>query len=390
MNIKRLYDFLLSDNSQDFYHDIGQRDVTKINQIQYLKKKYQNYPVAEFLTLIRLRKNAIKRIKDADKYLFTTKGVEQSSSSEVAKYHAKLLAEVDVIADLCCGNGIDLINIAKDKSLVYAVDLSNTALLCSKYNCKMNNLDNIQFLNIKAENFNEKVQGVFIDPDRRPEERRVIQAEDISPNFNELLNIIDKYKNVVIKLSPVFDYISASVPVDHTWVFISENRILKEILLCTGIFSTPNKTKKVVLLPNSIFMGNKQSVKITSVKKFIYDPDPAIIRSGLVQDLAYDVGAILINKHLSILTSDNIINSNFLKSYKVIDSFHYNRKTLQTYLKEHQVGKLVIKVRGFPERPNQILQKLKLSGPNSSLIYLIRMDNEFLCIVIENLISNGG
>lgn len=382
MNIKKLYDFLLSGESKHFYQEIKNKDLSNLNQIQHLKIKFDDYPVAELLTLERLRKNAVKRIIDGDKYLFTTKGVEQSSSSKVAHYHSKIFCDTSIVADLCCGNGIDLLNIAKNKKLVYAVDLSNTALYCSRYNCLMNNLENIEFLNIKAEDFDKNVEGVFIDPDRRPDERRVIQGADISPTFTEIIGIIQKYQNVVVKLSPVFDYQQESLPQQFTWEFVSEDRVLKEILLCTGIFAS-DINKKVVLLPNTVFWENKQKVDVSLIKEYIYDPDPAIIRSGLVQDLAYELQATLINKHLSILTSNEKIITPFVKGYQVIEYFHYNKKSLQKYIKDKQIGKLSIKVRGFPERPNQILQKLKLVGKNKGLIYLVRMDKEFLCLVLD-------
>ncbi len=385
MNIQRLYEFLLSAESKNFFKEIEDRNLSNINQIQWLKDKFPDYPIMELLTLERLRKNALKRIKNSERYLFTTKGVEQSSSSEVAEYHASIFNNISSMADLCCGNGIDLVNIAQNKEKVYAVDLSNNALMCSRYNSGINKLDNIEFLNMKAEDFDKIVEGVFLDPDRRPEERRVIQGEDISPNFEEIIKIIKKYQNVVVKLSPVFDYQSAEVPFNHTWEFISEDKIMKEILLCTGEFATHNVSKKVVLLPEAIFLENQETVNVTAIKKYIYDPDPAIIRSGLVQDLAHELKLSLINKHLSILTSEVILKSKFIRGYEVIDSFHYNKKSLQKYVKENEIGKLVIKVRGFPERPNQILQKLKLSGKGQSLIYLIRMDKEFLCLILNAL-----
>lgn len=383
MNIKRLYDFLLTDESKLFYQEIKEKDLTNINLIQHLKSEFPSYPIAELLTLERLRKNALKRIENSDKYLFTTKGVEQSSSSQIATYHAELFSRNSIIADLCCGNGIDLVHIAENKKSVYAIDYSNTALYCSRYNAMMNNLNTIDFLNIKAEEFDCEVDGVFIDPDRRPEERRVIQGDDISPSFNEIIKIIEKFKNVVVKLSPVFDYQLESIAGPHTWEFVSEDRVLKEILLCTGTFATSNILKKAVILPNTTFLENKNSVGITEIKNYVYDPDPAIIRSGLVQDLAFVLDASLINKHLSILTSNNLISSQYVKSYHVLKYFHYSKKTLQKYIYDNQIGKLVIKVRGFPDRPNQILQKLKLKGASNGLVYLIRMDTEFLCLVLD-------
>lgn len=385
MNIKRLYEFLLSNEAEEFINHLSNKDITKLNVIQDLKTRFSDYPVSELLTLIRLRKNAVKRIENADKYLFTTKGVEQSSSSQVAKYHANIFSKCKRVADLCCGNGIDLLHIAKGKDLVYALDLSKTALYCSRYNCKVNSLDNIIFINSKAEDFSHEIEGIFIDPDRRPEERRVIDGEDISPSFGDINKIIQNYKNVVVKLSPVFDYQSEHLPIEHTWEFISEEGVLKEILLCTGIFASKNIQRKAVLLPENVFIQNSKSVEVSEIKKFIYDIDPAIIRSGLVQDLAATVSAKLINKHLAILTSDRLIDSKFLTTYKVIDIFHYNRKSLQKFVKTNEIGNLVVKVKGFPDRPNQVLNRLKLKGKNNGIVYLIRMDKEFLSVIIERI-----
>jgi predicted RNA methylase len=385
MNIKVLYEFLLSDKADSFFAYIKGKNINEINQIHRLKTKFADYPVSELLTLIRLRKNASKRIKDADKMLFTTKGVEQSSSTNVAVYHAEKFALCSKIADLCCGNGVDLINLAKGKNLVYALDYSNTALSCSKFNAKLLGLNNIIFIQDKAEGFSEQVDGIFIDPDRRPDDRRVIQGIDISPNFDQIKKIISTYKNVVVKLSPVFKYEDESIAEDYTWEFISEDGVLKEILLCTGRFATKDINKKAVLLPDMYFQQTNEEVTVTGIKKYIYDLDPSIIRSGLVQDLAQSIGGELINKHLAILTSDKKLANCFIKAYEVKDIFHYNKKLLQKYIKENEIGKLVVKVKGFPERPNQVIQKLKLKGKNESLIYLIRMDKEFLTLIIERL-----
>ncbi len=385
MNIKGLYEFLLSKESLEFFSYLEGKDITNLNQIQAIKSKYSTYPVSELLTLVRLRKNAIKRIDNADEYLFTTKGVEQSSSSKVARYHAKLFSECQYVADLCCGNGIDLINIAKGKEKVYALDLSNTALYCSRYNAYKNALSNIEFINSKAEDFDYDVDCIFIDPDRRPEERRVIQGEDISPSFSLIKKIINKYQNVVVKLSPVFNYQDEVIDVDYTWEFISEGGVLKEILLCTGKFASLGIRRKAVILPSTSFIETGKTADTSSIKRYIYDLDPSIVRSGLVQDFSNSLNLSLINKHLSILTSDSLVQSAFIRTFEVIETFHYNKKSLQKYVKDNKIGSLVVKVRGFPDRPNQVLQKIKLKGVNKGLVYLIRMDDEFLCLVLKRL-----
>ncbi len=386
MNIKDIVDFYNKQNSnQAIIDDINSISLNNINQISKLKDKYKKYPIADLLTLKRIRGNALKRINNAENYIFTVKGVEQSSSSAVANFHSSLFYEDDVIADLCCGNGIDLIAIAKKVKKVFAIDLSDDALQCASFNSKVENLNNIVFLQEKAEEFNKRIDGVFIDPDRRPNERRVINGNDISPSFNEVLKLINKYKNVVVKLSPVFDYKSIElVDVKHTWMFVSEGKTLKEILLCTGKYSLES-SRAAYILPDNVFLPNHQEIAVAPINEYIFEPDSSIIRAGLVQDIGHSIEYTLINKHIGLLTGKYPVKSIWGECFKVKEVFHYNKKNMNKFLKTHHVGQLIIKTRGFPETPQQVLNKFKLKGTRQELILIVRMDKEFLCLNIERI-----
>lgn len=354
-----------------------------INYIQKLKKSYPNYPINELLTLFRIRKNAQKRIKNAENFLFTTKGVEQSSSTSIAEYNASKFINKSIVADFCCGNGIDCLNIAQNVKKVYAIDLSEDALLCCRFNAQQMKINNIEFLNQNVLDFDEQVEGIFIDPDRRPKNQRVIIGSEMSPSINEIKNIINKYKHVVIKLSPAYPYLEEKINISHTWEFVSENRTLKEVLLCTGDFATKNYSRKSVILPNKQLLFNNNKISVTNISDYIYNPDPAIIRAGLVQDLGYLLDYTLINKHISILTGMKAKENNFGKCYSVISSFHYSKKIFQKFINNNNIGELIVIMKGFPETPDKFKKKFKIKGKEKHIVMLIRLDDEFLAVHIK-------
>ncbi len=377
--IKEIIAFLQNDEGKIFYDQLRSDNLT-INQIDKLIRQNPEKPIRELLTLKKLQIQASNRIKDSSRFIFTVKGVQQSSSSLLAEYHSQKLKDFEIIADLCCGNGIDLHYIASGKKKVLAVDLDEDTLLAAKYN--NSNYKNINYLKIKAQDFDEKVDAIFIDPDRRLGNRRLVEAEDLSPSLSEVLKMQKITPNILVKLSPAMNYKKLDIPIAHSWEFISENGELKEILLCLGKFAQIGK--KAVLLPKKIeLIANNRKIEVSDIKNYLLEPDVAIIRAGLVQDLGAIFKANLIDVHLALLTHSKEVHSDYFKTYKVIDEMNFNRKSLQKYLREKKIGKLVIKTRGFNQSVEQFRKKIKLSGENSALIFILRIGNGHRIVFAE-------
>lgn len=377
--IKEIVEFFEKAENLNFYNKMYESNYS-INQISKLIKDHRDMPIRELLTQMKLQQQASKRINNSKQFIFTSKGVQQSSSTALAQYHAEKISEYTRIADLCCGNGIDLHHIAAGKQQVWAIDLDEETLLAAQYNNK--NYNNINYLQIKAQEFNQAVDAIFIDPDRRAGNRRLVEAEDLSPGLSEVLSLSKITPNILIKLSPAMNYKKLEIPVEHSWEFISENGELKEILLCLGKFV--NSGKRSVLLPkHKILDENLQKIEIAGVQDFIMEPDVSIIRAGLVQDLGYLIKAQLLDQYLALLSSDQKVISEYTKTYRVVDQMNFNRKKLQKYLREKQIGNLVIKTRGFSQSVEEFRKKLKLKGDNSALIFILRIGDGHQIIFAE-------
>lgn len=384
MNINKLLEFLHKKENRKFFNELQELKETSINDIQQLISNNPKKPIKEMLSQIRLQKKNLAKIPISKELLFTEQGAQQASSWKLAQYHANKFEAYNIIADLCCGIGVDLISIAKGKEQVYAIDLDADTLKLAEYNCKYQSLKNINFQLDKAENFNQKVDAIFIDPDRRPGRNRRIAPEEYSPPFSKIMELRNIYNNIAVKLSPALNYKRLNLPIDSTLEFVSENGTLKEILLCMGDLATKNCERKAILLPTNLTLQNSNAkTKITEIKKYLFEPDPAIIRARLVQELGCKIGFNLIDSKLALLTGSHILQSDFGKIFEVEEIMKFDLKKVRKYVRENEIGELIIKTRGFPESVERFRKKIKLKGEKSVVMFILRKGDYHIIVFAQ-------
>jgi hypothetical protein len=384
MNIDNLLEFLKENENRKFFQELQELREISINDIQQLISNNSDKPIKEMLSQIKIQKKNLNKIPISNELLFTEQGAQQASSWQLSQYHATKFKVYNKIVDLCCGIGVDLINIAKGKEQVYAVDLGTDTLKLAEYNCKNQNLNNITFMLGKSEEFDQQVDAIFIDPDRRPGSYRRIAPEEYSPPFSKIMEFRKICQNIAVKLSPALDYKRLNLPIDSTLEFVSENGSLKEILLCMGKLSTKNCERKAVLLPTNLTLKNSnKKVEISEIQKFIFEPDSAIIRAGLVQELGSKIGYTLIDSKLALLTGSQIVQSNFGKIYEVEEIIKYDLKKVRKYVRENEIGELIIKTRGFPESVEKFRKKIKLKGKNSIVMFILRKGDDHIIVFTQ-------
>jgi hypothetical protein len=378
MQIENITNFLQKDKNREFLSTLQANPNLNINQIQRLIQDNPDKPIRDLLSQIELQRHISWKVNSADQFIFTRKGAEQCSSSEVAAYHGSKFSHFKIVADLCCGVGLDLMHLASHKARVYAIDNDKETLLAASYNCEITGLKNIIFRWERAEEFNEFAEAVFIDPDRRNEGRRSVKAEEYSPNWQQILKLNMRYPDMAVKLSPLFDFRNADLPENSTLEFVSELGTLKEVLLCLGKLSTPGVIRKAVLLPSGIILGNDRSngSEFSPIKEYIYEPDPAIIRGGLVKELARKINYQMIDRRSALLTSTNPAREDFGRLYKVDTILPYSFRKLQKFIKNNNIGQLIIKTRGLSESVESLRKRLKLRGSGKALILIVKLGDQ--------------
>ncbi|UOY01095.1 THUMP-like domain-containing protein [Blastococcus sp. PRF04-17] len=106
---------------------------------------------------------------------------------------------------------------------------------------------------------------------------------------------------------------------------------------------------------------------------WLHEPDPAVIRSGLVSVVAEDLAATLIDPMIAYLTSDAPATSPWVTSYRVDEVLPFNLKKLRALLRTRGVGRVVVKKRGSPIEPETLARRLRGPGGGTAVVVATRV-----------------
>jgi hypothetical protein len=98
------------------------------------------------------------------------------------------------------------------------------------------------------------------------------------------------------------------------------------------------------------------------VSRFLYDPDPAVVRAGLVTDLAQVLDAQQLDPHIAYLSGEKRVETPFARIHVVEDAMPFHLGRLRDHLRARGVGQVQVQRRGSPIDPEELTRKLRLAG----------------------------
>ena len=107
------------------------------------------------------------------------------------------------------------------------------------------------------------------------------------------------------------------------------------------------------------------------VRGWLHEPDPALIRSGLMSLVADD--ATLVDPTIAYLTSDAPAEGPWLSSYRISEVLPFNVKRLKAHLRSRGIGRVVVKKRGSPVEPATLAHRLRGPGSDSAVVVVTRV-----------------
>ena len=117
----------------------------------------------------------------------------------------------------------------------------------------------------------------------------------------------------------------------------------------------------------------------------LYEPDPAVIRAGLVEVLAAELKARRVQADIAYLIADQPRHTPFATVFEVLEVLDAGEKTLRGWVREHRVGTLEIKKRGVDIDPAALRRRLKPAGPNSATLVLTPTPDGARALVVRRL-----
>ena len=362
-----------------------------------LRRKYPDELAKAALETAILRNEARTKFPDPDRMYFTRPALEQASSYEIARYRSSRYRSFSYLVDLGCSIGSDSLALAEISS-IYGLDLDPLRLAMAHENLRAMNLDQKALflqadLSASLPIVETKDAGVFFDPARRTSQKRVYSVKEYQPPLSIIEKWLPHFPALGVKISPGV-HLSEIHGYPAEVEFISINGDLKEAVLWFGPLRTARR--RATLLPgpftweeNSDFPGytvsfSEQSTPLAEPAEYIYEPDPAILRAGLVEQLAIRLGAAKLDPDIAYLTSNSGSETPFARYWKVEAWFPFQLKRLRKELRARRVGKIRVKKRGSPLEPERLISQLRLSGDEERTVFLTHLRGRPIVILAEN------
>lgn len=336
-----------------------------------LRDHFPDDLVRAALTQAELRLKAAPKFLLAQEMWFDRQGLEQSTAQIVAEYKARRFP--GPVWDWCCGIGSDAAALSR-RGPVTAVDLQPAACLRTQWNAEV--LGNPEQLRVLCGDVMQTSPGdrfIHIDPDRRPGGgHRVQRIEEYAPNLMFLQDLITQARGGAIKLSPASNF-GGKFP-NCELELISLNGECKEATVWFGELAGSPAYRATVLPSGETLAGHPLDAlaERSALGAWIYDPDPAVVRAGLVDLLAETLGLRRLDDAEEYLTSDTPVWSPFVQTFAVVQAVANQDREIRHALRASDFGPLEIKCRHIPIQADALRKKLPRGGDQPGVLIFAR------------------
>lgn len=395
-------------------------------------------------SLHHLRIRSSKRFSTLQLPFLNEKGFMQASAEMVARWRAERIAAQRrgaTIYDATCGIGADTCALALAGMRVVYGDLSQENLQFARANLDAND---VGALGVRTDATSGSVRSelILIDPDRRSGGERSMDPQSWSPDLASALRVASQHEGACLKLAPALSaellqaYEDANLPeaLPRQREWLSHRGELAELCLWTGSLAgcevlagcedlaggedlagcdSPadgdNKTGIDDLARGEeiavgdtmkrhatrLDEGGVQSIagfpmrvapldlERARAARWIGDPDPALLRSGLLGNLAKEFGLAPLAGPIAYLGGDHEPRTPFLRVWKVLASTSLDPKKVRAMLNERDIGPIHVRKRGHGDSPQVLEKRLRGRGSRRGELLIARLEKGHWAYLVE-------
>ncbi len=374
-----------------------------------LRQEYPAEVVRAALTLAALRTQARPRFTRAEAMWFDRTRLEQATQEVVARHKAQRFAACagQTVLDLCCGVGSDAIAIARQGSgedetfafrsakersfaerkatlpiTVRAVDMSPLATWYTQRNAEVYGVaSHIETLVSDVEKIDITGQFVHLDPDRRTQGQRQVRLEFGSPGLPYLQALTKSAAGGAIKVSPASNFGGKFTDCEIELVSVSGE--CKEATIWFGQLRQPAPFRATILPQGATIAGDpwEYRPRLAPLGKYLFDPDPAVVRAGLVDCVGESLDLRRLDDAEEYLTGDTLVDSPFVRGFEVLADLTNNTKEIRDYFRTSSFGQVEIKCRHMSIDADAIRRKLPLPGKEPGVLLFARVAGKARAII---------
>jgi SAM-dependent methyltransferase len=302
---------------------------------------------------------------------FDDDGLQMASSLAVARHRATRFGDEPVV-DLCCGIGGDLMALA-ERGLCIGVDVDAARLLMAQANTASQQ-GNVQLICGDAAAAPVRAGTAAIaDPARRQGGRRARSGKDYEPDLGCIDIWRRHFDHIAVKVSPALD--PAEVPSREEVEYVSWQGQCREAVFWFGAHSGCRRRASLILeqVTHTMASANDQILRpqVELAGAYLYDPDPAIVRSHLVGELARELDAWLIAADVAYLSTQQLQPTPWARALKVVEQVPFQLKNLQRLMRRNGWQPGGIRRRHFPIEPETLRRQLGRFGAETERMELV-------------------
>lgn len=383
------------------------READYLAHFQSLCKQYPAELVRPALESAILRREAVAKYPAAlaARMYLTREALEQATSYEVSTYRAeRYLNRLNPaqLIDLGCSIGGDTLALA-EVAPTLGIDRDPLRLRMAYANIEafsrlpelVRNLQPVDFMQADLLSplpiTSPASTALFFDPARRTDQRRISSVDNYQPPLSIIRKWLSQFPALGVKLSPGVDLAELS-EYQAEIEFISLQGELKECVLWFGPLR--NAVRRATLLPSRAQMmledttsASETPARLSPPQSFLYEPDPAILRAGLVRHLAEQINATQLDPDIAYLTSRDLTPTPFARCWEIEAWFPFQLKRLRTYLRQRGIGHVTVKKRGSPLEPEALIHDLRLEGELERVLVLTHLNGEPIVLICSALVK---
>lgn len=361
------------------------REAETLRLLMALRKEFSASQAGAALELARLRAKAAEKFgAESARLFFTREGLEQASHPASRAYRAGALRRLGAasVVDACCGIGADALAFAGAGLRVTGIDRDGLRVTLARHNAAALGLD-ARFSVGDVRDGLPEADCAFFDPARRDAAgKRIFDVECYEPP----LATIRAWPHglIVVKLSPGVE-LTQLAPYGGCVEFISVDGDLKEATLWRGAGAAG---RRATLLTNGSALHWDDAgarAEVGEPLAWLVEPDAALLRAGLVQDVAARFDGRLLDESIAYFTTAARPQSPWLRAWAVLDWMPFHVKRLRAYLRERRVGQVTVRKRGSPVTPDELIPQLKLRGSESRVLALTRLRGAPIVLVCAEI-----
>jgi len=299
----------------------------------------------------------------------------------VAKYRADRL-KCKKIVDLCSGIGIQAGAFAKTCGSVLAIEIDKRKVDYSEKN--FGNVSNLKFVcgDVMDEKIIDEVRKfkpdiIFCDPERLPSEKER-NLDSIKPDLKKLIKVYSEIcKNICIEIPPRIELSKLNELGIFEAEYLSMDNKLNRLDIYFGDLKKDDRSVADVFGTRLVDNKNKKAKHTNRVNNYIYELSEAVIKAGLINELACLVCADILEgceKNRVLLTSkEPQLELECLAKPYIVIGIVERFDEVNSFLKRNRFGKVVIKYSILPEDYWKERNKLEngLRGNREGVVFKI-------------------